>query len=112
MHAGFMAIRSAYGMDVRARGKTAVSTPELRSSIERLDQLWTACRSEFGAGGPWLCGEYCIADAMFAPMVLRFNTYTSDGLGEASRTYMKQTLSDLHLQSWMEEAAAEPWTLS
>lgn len=107
MHAGFTGIRAAYPMDVRARGKRSVVTPELQSSIQRLDELWRECRAEHHGSGPWLFGDYSIADAMFAPIALRFNTYGLDGLGDVSRAYVGHVLADAALQDWMKAAASE-----
>lgn len=110
MHAGFTGIRAAYPMDVRARGKRAVVTPELQSSIQRLDELWRECRAEHHESGPWLFGDYSIADAMFAPIALRFNTYGLDGLGDVSRAYVAHVIADANLQDWMKAAASESRT--
>jgi glutathione S-transferase len=66
--------------------------------------LWIACRREFGAGGPWLFGSYCIADAMFAPVVLRFRTYGAMLETEAQH-YQETALADSHLQEWVLAAA-------
>ncbi|HYL04228.1 MAG TPA: glutathione S-transferase family protein [Steroidobacteraceae bacterium] len=112
MHAGFASLRSLWPMNARARNRRTAMTAALAADIERIDEIWSDCRHRFGAGGPWLFGaEYTIADAMYAPVVLRFNTYgarTSD----SARWYMASVLEDGALQEWLQAARGEPWTIA
>jgi glutathione S-transferase len=109
MHAGFVALRGAYPMNVRERGRRVAHTPAISTDIARVDALWTACRRDYGGSGPWLFGsDYSVADAMFAPVVMRFNTYGTAGLGATALAYVETALADPVLQSWMRLAAAEP----
>jgi glutathione S-transferase len=110
MHSGFTALRAQWPMNARARGRRTPSTTALESDIARIDALWSDCRRRFGAAGPWLFGERCIADAMYAPIVLRFNTYGVPP-SPVSRDYVATVLADDHLQRWMRAAADEPWTI-
>ena len=69
-------------------------TPGLEADIDRIDEIWMDCRRRFGAsGGPWLFGEYSIADAMYAPVVLRFNTYRAQ-ISDTARWYLATALED------------------
>jgi glutathione S-transferase len=43
---------------------------------------------------------------MYAPVVLRFNTYGAV-LSPAARTYCKHALADLQLQEWVSGARAQ-----
>ncbi|HET7757543.1 MAG TPA: glutathione S-transferase family protein [Steroidobacteraceae bacterium] len=112
MHAGFASLRALWPMNARARHRRTAMTAALAADIERIDEIWNDCRHRFGAGGPWLFGaEYTIADAMYAPVVLRFNTYgarTSD----TARWYMASVLEDGALQEWLQAARDEPWTIA
>jgi glutathione S-transferase len=56
-----------------------------------------------------LFGEYCIADAMYAPLVLRFNHYGAQ-LTPAAQAYAQHWLEDEHLQAWIAGARAEEGT--
>jgi glutathione S-transferase len=107
MHAGFQALRSAYPMNIRARGRKVPMTDELAASIRRMDELWTECRARHAADGPWLFGAYTAADAMYAPVAFRFRTYGTTGLGSASLAYMETLLTDPLLQPWIAAAEAE-----
>jgi glutathione S-transferase len=109
MHAGFAALRSARPMNVRERGRHVPLTPAVSADIARIDSLWSDCRRQHGKGGPWLFGaDYTAADAMFAPVVTRFNTYGAQGLGTTALEYVDTVLADPHLQNWMQLAAVEP----
>jgi glutathione S-transferase len=106
MHSGFQALRSQCPMNVRESGRHVEQTPELRRDIARIDEIWQDCRRRFGASGPWLFGGYSIADAMFAPVVTRFNTYSIE-VSPESRAYMKVTLADPAYQEWLQAARVE-----
>jgi glutathione S-transferase len=111
MHSGFATLRSLWPMNARARNRRTAMTAALEADIERIDELWHGCRQRFGAGGPWLFGaEYSIADAMYAPVVLRFQTYGAR-VSETARWYMATVLEDGSMQEWLTAARAEPWTI-
>ncbi len=110
MHSGFGNLRTEWPMNARARNRHTLITPGLESDIDRVDEIWNDCRGRFGAAGPWLFGEYSVADAMYAPVVLRFNTYGAR-VSETARWYMATALEDAALQSWLAAAKAEPWTI-
>ena len=99
-------------MNARATGRQTPLTSELRRDIARGEHLWRDCRERRAAAGPWLFGEYTMADAMYAPVVLRLRTYGAE-VSPATRQYMATVLVDAHLQEWLTAAAAaaaEPWT--
>ena len=107
MHAGFQPLRDAYPMNIRARGRSVPGNSALAASIRRIDTMWSDCRRRHAGAGPWLFGEYSAADAMYAPVALRFNTYGSAGLGEAARAYVASAVGDPLLQPWIAAAATE-----
>ena len=110
MHSGFTTLRSLWPMNARARNRRTAMTAALEADVERIDQIWNDCRARFGAAGPWLFGEYSIADAMFAPVVLRFNTYGAGAVSPTVRWYMASVLEDPPLQEWLQAAKRESWT--
>jgi glutathione S-transferase len=111
MHAGFGALRNAYPVNIRARGRRVPMNPELAAAIARIDALWTECRQRFGAAGPWLFGGYSAADAMYLPVAFRFQTYGSAGLGPVAREYLAHALADPLLEPWVAAAVAETETI-
>jgi glutathione S-transferase len=112
MHSGFASLRSLWPMNARARNRRTAMTAALAADVERIDEIWNDCRHRFGAGGPWLFGaEYTIADAMYAPVVLRFNTYAAR-VSDSARWYMATVLEDGALQEWLRAAREESWTIA
>jgi glutathione S-transferase len=110
IHSGFQAVRTAWPMNARARNRRTAMTPALAADVERINEIWNDCRHRHGGGGPWLFGDYSIADAMYAPVVLRFNTYGAS-ISEAARAYMAGVLEDAALQEWVRAAQQETWTI-
>jgi len=111
MHSGFPTLRSLWPMNARARNRRTAVTAALAADVERIDEIWNDCRSRFGSGGPWLFGDYSVADAMYAPAVLRFNTYGAH-ISQTARWYMASVLEDAALQEWLQGARQEPWTIA
>ena len=111
MHSGFTTLRSLWPMNARARNRRTAVTGALAADVERIDEIWNDCRSRFGSGGPWLFGDYSVADAMYAPAVLRFNTYGAH-ISQTARWYMASVLEDAALQEWLQGARQEPWTIA
>ena len=93
-------------MNVRARNHRVPLTPQLDADIARIDDIWSGCRQNFGAGGGWLFGDFSIADAMFAPVFFRFQSYGLP-LSAASQTYLNHALADPALQEWQDASLNE-----
>ena len=110
MHSGFGTLRSQWPMNVRAQGRVTPPDAVRAAEIARIQELWAECRTRFGSRGPWLFGDYSVADAMYAPVVLRLRTYGAQ-LSESSAAYVATVLADAHMQAWCAAAAAEPWTI-
>ena len=106
MHSGFAALRAGMPMNARAQGRNVPVTPEIATDIVRIATIWSDCRSRFGAGGSWLFGAFSIADAMFAPVALRFATYGVSRPGIVD-DYVATHLADPHLQAWIVAAERE-----
>ena len=78
----------------------------LQSDIERIEQIWTDCRDVYQDRGDFLLGEFSIADAMFAPVVLRFNGYGIK-VSPVAQQYMQTMLALEPLQAWVRDGQAE-----
>src|SRR5574341_1234831 len=83
MHGGFTALRQGMSMDVRARRPQRTRTPAMLADIARIEALWTETRRRFGQAGPLLFGAFSAADAYYAPVAFRFQTYGVEPAGEA-----------------------------
>jgi glutathione S-transferase len=107
MHAGFGALRGAMPMNLQARlvGKTPDAA--VATDIARLTAIWQGCRQEFGAGGDWLFGRFSAADAMFAPVAWRFETYNVSPAGEAG-AYLDRLRDHPAMREWEAAALLEP----
>ena len=110
MHSGFSILRSQWPMNARALGRRTAVNPERSADVARIEDLWADCRGRFGAGGPWLFGEYSVADAMYAPVVLRLRTYGAH-LRPTSAEYSATVLADAPMREWLAAAEAESWTI-
>ena len=106
MHAGFSALRNNMPMNVRRSFPTRGRTAEVLQDIERIVALWQDCRSRYGDGGPFLFGRFSIADAMFAPVAFRFQTYVVD-LPSSARTYTDTLLALPAMREWASAGRAE-----
>jgi glutathione S-transferase len=106
MHSGFQALRSHLPMNCRRRSSDFVAPADAQRDIERVCAIWRDCRARFGAGGAFLFGRFSIADAMYAPVVLRFVSY-GIALDEGARAYVETVLGLRAMQEWLRDAATE-----
>ena len=110
MHAGFQALRNACPMNLGKRFEPKDLGSDVADDVRRLEGLWSDCRRRFGAGGDFLFGAFSAADAMFAPVVTRLDTYQVRVAPE-TRRYMDAVLRHPAFLEWLSEALAEPWTI-
>jgi len=106
MHAGFAQLRTHMSMNCRRRWPGKGRAPGVQEDIDRVAAIWATCRGEFGGDGPFLFGEFCIADAMFAPVVFRFETYVVP-LDSVCRAYADSILQLPASQQWLADSRAE-----
>lgn len=114
MHSGFSALREHCTCNFR-RAPKRLELPDgaagrVAADVARIEKAWAGARADFGAGGPFLFGEFSAADAMFAPVVSRFHVYDLP-VGRATKAYMKTMLSMPAYRAWLADGAAEPWTI-
>ena len=106
MHSGFQAMRGKMPMNINRRYPGKGMTPESRRDIDRVVAIWTSCRERFGRGGPLLFGRFCIADAYYAPVVMRFQTYAVP-LPPGAQAYCEAVLALGSVREWMDGARRE-----
>lgn len=107
MHSGFISLRSQMPMNVRKRIPRTARAAEVDADIGRIQAIWQESRTRFGKSGPFLYGSFSIADAMYAPVVTRFNTYGVELAGTAS-AYSREILQLPAMCAWVEQAHTEP----
>ncbi len=106
MHAGFQALREQLPLNCRARRRRIPITANVGKNVSRIVEIWAQCRNLRRSEGPWLFGEFCIADAMYAPVALRFATYGVT-VGSTAQEYIDTVMKDPYIARWMAEAANE-----
>lgn len=106
MHSGFTALREHLSMKVHESFPGFIVPDAAQNDIRRVTQLWTEALAQ--SGGPYLFGEFSIADAMYAPVVFRFNSYQVPLTG-APASYVQIMLRHSGMMEWL--AAAEKETL-
>jgi glutathione S-transferase len=111
MHAGFLPLRRQLPMNVARPVKKLVLDDSAAANAGRIDAIWSQCRSEFGADGPFLFGPFGAADAMYAPVVWRFHTYAAE-VSAAARDYMRSMMALPAWNEWREAARRESWVLA
>ena len=106
MHSGFQALRTALPMNCRRRARNFIVPPDAQRDIARITHLWRDCRARFGVGGAFLFGEFSIADAMYAPVALRFRSYGVT-LGDSEQRYADAVRELPAVREWSAAAEAE-----
>jgi glutathione S-transferase len=107
MHAGFDALRSACPMNLRRAYVGFEPDAPVRADLDRVELLWGEARARFGREGPWLFGNYCLADVFFAPVAARIATYALP-VGPKSAVYVAAHLADPAFLDWRAAGLAEP----
>lgn len=110
-HCGFVELRNALPMNCRAAERKIALSSEVLKDIQRIDTIWTECRSSKANYGSWLYGRFSVADAFYAPIVSRFLTYGIDQLSTYSKDYCEFLINDEDIRRWYQAAEAEPWTI-
>ena len=104
MHAGFVALRCHLPMSCGDRRAGPLEPPEVtRADIKRILSIWRECREMIANGGDFLFGRFSIADAMFAPVVSRFDTYAVP-VDRVHRRYIDAVLDLPAMRMWMDDA--------
>ncbi len=110
MHAGFAALRNACPMNLRRAKRPVVMTQAALANVARIEAMWRECRMRFGKGGKFLFGKFCNADAMYAPVVTRLDTYAVP-VRPDTRAYMDNVMATPAFKTWKEAALKETWII-
>ena len=100
MHSGFRALRGAMPMNIRGRYPGKGMNDGVAKDIARISAIWA------GAKRPYLFGEFCAADAFYAPVATRLVTYGVELKG-AAREYQQALLDSPGVKAWSTDAAKE-----
>ncbi len=110
MHSGFTSLRAALPMNMRRRVEKRELTAEAAADVARLESAFAKAQAEFGGAGGFLFGDFCAADAMFAPVVNRLHVYGAD-VSAKTRAYMDRIMALPAWREWSVQARAEPWVI-
>jgi len=99
MHAGFLALRSDCPMNLRLAYSGVEPSEAVKSDLRRLALIWDHARSVCAPDGPWLCAEYSIADAFYAPVAARIAGYGLD-VSPSAQAYVSAHLNDPAFRRW------------
>ena len=107
MHSGFSGLRNECSMNIKGRF-LPVPPPQLstdaQADIARIQALWQNLLTR--SGGPFLCGEFSIVDAFFAPVVTRFRTYRIS-LPDGLEAYAQTIEVNPAVKAWIDAGLAE-----
>ncbi len=99
MHAGFMALRGACPMNLRKCYTNFAASDAVTADLRRIERLWDHARDTCGASGPWLCGDYGIVDAMYAPVAARIAGYQLH-VSPSAQAYVDAHLAEPSFRRW------------
>lgn len=108
MHAGFSALRSACPMNLGKKYAAKDRGEAVARDVTRFSEIVRQARERFGDGGPFLFGAFSAADAMYAPLVTRLDTYSVD-LDATTRAYADAILALPAFREWRAAALQETW---
>lgn len=106
MHSGFRSLREQMPMNCRAMGRRVHLPDELTRDIDRVFAIWADCQQRYPGPDGWLFGRFSIADAMYAPVVLRLRTYGIN-VPDSARGYAERLLQSDAMQEWLLDAESE-----
>jgi glutathione S-transferase len=110
MHSGFSALRNHCGMNIEASlpdiGRLIWrDKPAVRADVARLCGLWSDLLASQPEGS-LLFGEFTIADAYFAPVCMRINTYCLPVPADLA-AYVARVTALPGVQAWIKDALKE-----
>ncbi len=110
MHSSFTHLRNEMPMNCRRDTSHIKPSTNAQADIQRIMDLWRYCKS-LTPQGEWLFGDYSIADAMFAPVALRFHGFKTT-LDETAQQYVTSTINHPSIKQWVESGIAEKETIN
>lgn len=110
MHAGFIDLRKNCPMNIKALRDPKERTPEMERDVKRILSMWTELREQNKKDGEFLFGDFSIADAMYAPVVFRFQSYGIETSGNAKK-YCESMLNLPAIKEWVDAALKEIWEI-
>lgn len=106
MHSGFAALRAEWPMALEIAPRAGTLSEAAAANVARIVEIWTGLLAR--SGGPFLLGEWSIADAFYTPVATRFRTYQADltahGDAGAAAAYAQRLLAAPEFLAWEADA--------
>ncbi|UYV36168.1 glutathione S-transferase [Rhodobacteraceae bacterium D3-12] len=99
LHSGFSGLRGECPMQLLHQYQGFAPSDAVKTDLERLQTLWSLARDRHGASGGWLFGDYCLADAFYAPVAARIAGYDLP-VDAPAQAYVATTLADPAFRRW------------
>ena len=113
MHAGFSALRSQCPMNIEAQlpevgARVWAEQRKVQRDVARIEAAFAdaLAGTAAGNGGPFLFGNFCAADAYFAPVCMRLLTYALP-VSDTTRGYVQRVVAAPGVAAWISDALAE-----
>jgi glutathione S-transferase len=106
MHSGFTALREFLPMNIQAHYPGFYQSVAVRREITRVTAMWQACLERYGGDGPFLFGSFTLADAFYAPVVMRFTSYDV-ALPARLAAYAEAVREQPFVKDWLSLARAD-----
>jgi glutathione S-transferase len=110
MHGGFQSLRKNCPMNMWLPPKKRNLPDEVTADVRRIDALWSDCRARFGQAGTFLFGPFGAADAMYAPVVARLDSFCLP-VGPVAQAYMAAVMALPAWAEWRNAALKESWVM-
>ena len=108
MHGGYLNVRKELPVNLRRDAPRPALPKVAELEIAQMQSLWARCLER--SGGPFLFGDWCIADAFYTPVATRFRSYHID-IDPAAQTYCDALLAEPEFLEWERRAKLETYTI-
>lgn len=98
MHSGFQALRAECPMMLEAEPRATEISDAARMNVRRMSEIWSELLARFG--GPFLLGDWSIADAFYTPVATRFETYQIETGSAVADAYGQRLLKTAEFLAW------------
>ena len=109
MHSGFGALRQHCPMNIELNmpevgARIWAEQTAVRADALRIEVMWA--EALVASGGPFLFGEFCAADAMYAPVCMRMRSYALP-MPPATRAYVERVAAAPGVAAWIADSLQE-----
>ncbi|MEM7598226.1 MAG: glutathione S-transferase [Pseudomonadota bacterium] len=102
MHSSFTELRGDCPMQLQHQISGFAPSDAVMADLARIEELWSLAKTRFGADGPWLFGDYSLADVFYAPVTARIAGYDLP-VGDLAKAYVATTIADPEFRAWRAE---------